>query len=314
MNTKLAIRDWHWEITGKCNLKCLYCILGDRSNYEMTTEEAFDAISSIVKLGGKRLFITGGEPLMREDLCAIIKRSYNSGLAVSLITNGTKINKKFLKETSGCIQTMAISIDGHSQIQNKIRGAGVYDRCVSAVKLILGFGIDVSVYATIHTLNENHIGKLAEEMILLGIKNFHFNEINPEGRARKNKDLLLIPKKTEERAESILLQLQKSIEVESFTMNSDCLISPNAIYLKSDGTLFACTELALKSPNQSMANILRQNMKAVAESVNGYFAEIKFARNKCCYASFFSPGISMLLNKPQKCPIIRRIDDEPKFA
>lgn len=314
MKTKLAIRDWHWEITRKCNLKCLYCVLGGRSDYEMTTEEAFDAISGIVKLGGKRLFITGGEPLMREDLCAIIKRSYNSGLAVSIITNGTKISKKFLKDVRNYIQVMAVSIDGHSQIQDKIRGAGVYDRCISAIRLILDFGINISVYATIHALNENYISKLVEEMIFLGVRNFHFNEINQEGRARKNKDLLLAPKKTVGRAKSILLQLQKSIEVESFIMNSDCSISPDTVYLKSDGTLFACAELALKLPNQNMANILRQDMKTVAESVNNYFAEIKFPRNKCCYASFSSQGISMFLNEPKRCPIIRRISNEPKSA
>lgn len=258
MNIKLAIRDWHWEITKKCNLKCLHCILGNRSNYEMTTEEAFDAISSIVKLGGKRLFITGGEPLMREDLCAIIKRSCDSGLTVSLITNGTKVSKKFLKNIEGCVQVIAISIDGHSRIQDKIRGSGVYDRCVSAIELILGFGINVSVYVTIHALNENCVSKLVKEIIILGVKNFHFNEINSEGRARKNKNLLLTPKKTAERADLMLLQLQKMIEVESFAVNSKCSISPDIVYLKSDGTLFACTELAFKSPNQKMANILRQ--------------------------------------------------------
>lgn len=278
MNTKFAIRNWHWEITKKCNLKCLHCILGDRSDYEMTTEEAFDAIFSIVKLGGKRLFITGGEPLMRDDLCAIIKMAHNSGLSTSLITNGTKISKPFLENIGSCIQNISISIDGHPQVQDKIRGKGVYNKCVSAIELISNYGIDISVYATIHALNENFIDTFAEKMILLGVRSFYFNEINLEGRAQKNKDLLLTPRKTAGRADSVLLQLQKTIEVESFAVSSDCLISTNTVYMRSDGTLFACTELAFKSPRQSMGNILRQNTKDVEGGGRQLFCQNKMQK------------------------------------
>ncbi len=315
MNTKLAIWDWHWEITKRCNLSCLHCILGDHSDYEMTTKEAFNAISSIVKLGGKRLFITGGEPLMRDDLCLIIREAHYLGLVVYLITNGTMINKLFLENVGRYIRSIAVSIEGHQQVQDKIRGRGIYNKCVSAIELISDFNIDVSVYTTIHALNENSIGVFIEKMIPLGVNNFHFNEINPEGRAQKNKKLLLSPKKTTDRADSILLQLQKVIEIERFGINSDCLISPDTVYLQSNGTLFACVELAFKSPFQRMANILKQNTREMEEWVGYFFSKIKRPEcGKCCYTSFFSPGINICLNEQKRCPLIRRIDYESTFA
>ena len=46
MERELAVRDWHWEITKDCNLKCLHCILGGRGGQELTTQE------SLIALGG----------------------------------------------------------------------------------------------------------------------------------------------------------------------------------------------------------------------------------------------------------------------
>lgn len=301
MSAELAILDWHWEITKRCNLKCLHCIIGDCSDYEMTTDEAFVAISSIVKLGGKRLFITGGEPLMRKDICSIIERAFSAGLVVSLITNGTKIDKTFLKNVGRCIQNIAISVDGHSQIQDKIRGYGVYEKCVSVLRLISEFNIDTAVYTTINSLNEAVINELLKRMIAVGVRNFHFNEINPEGRAQENKYLLLSPKTTEDRAKLILSQLKKIIEVESFELSTTCSILPSTVYLRADGNIYACVELAFKRPSSSIANILRQDIDMIKKRVEKFFLSINLPQNNfCCYSSFTAPGISINLNEERK--------------
>lgn len=315
MSTELAILDWHWEITKRCNLKCLHCILGDCSDYEMTTEEAFVAISSIVKLGGKRLFITGGEPLMRTDICSIIEKAFNAGLVVSLITNGMKIDKTFLENVGRYIQNIAVSIDGYSRIQDKIRGLGVYDKCVSALRLIIDFGIDASVYTTIHALNETAIEKVLEKLIAVGVRNFHFNEINSEGRAKENRYLLLPQKTTEDKASLILSQLKNIIEIEGFDVNTGCSISPSTVYLQSDGTMYACVELAFKIPFSGMANILRQDIEIIKKRVEKFFLSFNRSQNNiCCYSSFLASGISINLNEKNECPIIRRINNAPESA
>ena len=315
MSVEFAILDWHWEITKRCNLKCLHCILDDCSDYEMSTEETFVTISNIVNLGGKRLFITGGEPLMRKDICSIIKKAFNAGLVVSIITNGTKIDKVFLKNVGRYIQNIAISIDGHSQVQDKIRGIGVYDKCVFTLKLVEDFGINASVYTTIHALNETLIEKFMEKMIATGVRSFHFNEINPEGRAQKNKYLLLPPKTTEDKAILILSQLKKIIEIENFDANTGCSISPSTVYLRADGAIYACVELAFKRPSSNMANILRQDIEMIKKRVEKFFLSINQPQNNfCCYTSFTAPGISINFNEDRKCPIIRRIDNEFEYT
>lgn len=309
MDIKLTIRDWHWEITKRCNLKCLHCLIGDRSGYELTTTEALNAISSIVKLGGKKLLITGGEPLVRNDLYLIIKEAYLSGLNLGLITNGTMIDAFFLKEAGKYIQNMAVSIDGPKQIHDRIRGKGVYDKSIAAIRQIMDYGIDVSVYAIIHSLNENLIDVFVEDLVLIGVKSFHFNEINPEGRSLENKSLLLDLKKTDDRTSSILFQLQKIVKIERFEINSGCSISPSSVYLQSDGSVYACVELAFNLPSQKISHIFDENIE---KKVNSFFSKALHHRDdKCRYISFNSPGISINLNELRECPVIRRIDNEP---
>lgn len=116
MERELAVRDWHWEITKGCNLKCLHCILGGCGGQEMTTQDSLRAISHIVQLGGKTLRLTGGEPLMRKDLGLIIQEAHASGLGLDLITNGTMLDDGFLRKYGRYIKHMAISIDGQKKV------------------------------------------------------------------------------------------------------------------------------------------------------------------------------------------------------
>lgn len=312
MKNMLAVRDWHWEITKDCNLKCLHCIIGDRRSYELTTQESLEAISRIVQLGGKNLRLTGGEPLMRKDLDLIIREAHASGLGLDLITNGTMLGDDFLRKYGRYISHMAISIDGQKQTHNHIRGKGSYEKSMVAIQKIMDFGIDLSVYTTVHSLNENAIDAIVEEFISTGIRSFHFSEINMEGRASQNRHLLLEPKKTTDRLKLLLSQLGKSIDIGEISPDSNCSISSNSVYLQSDGKIYACVEMASKESEQIIAHILES--KAKGKIARFFLKESKRKPIKCRYSLFSMPGISILLNEPKECPLVRRIDNEQSSA
>ncbi len=82
------------SVTKRCNLKCIYCHgEGDiQSNErEMTSEEAKRIVEVAASLGVRRIKITGGEPLLREDICEIIShfKSIPGIEEISMTTNGT---------------------------------------------------------------------------------------------------------------------------------------------------------------------------------------------------------------------------------
>ncbi|MGC9103489.1 MAG: radical SAM protein [Candidatus Methanodesulfokora sp.] len=75
------LRDLFIYITNACNLRCRHCLYAS-SAYpnELTTEELKEIINDFVSLGGETFIISGGEPLLRRDLPAILAYSYNKGL------------------------------------------------------------------------------------------------------------------------------------------------------------------------------------------------------------------------------------------
>jgi len=89
------------SITQRCNLRCDYChkegeeitSCSRGTAEEMTIEEIVRIAKIAVSLDISRIKLTGGEPLMRKDLCEIIKEIATiPGLKdLSLTTNGTML-------------------------------------------------------------------------------------------------------------------------------------------------------------------------------------------------------------------------------
>lgn len=73
-----------------CNLRCSYCDTKysyDNAKYtEMTVDEVYD---KVYKLGCERITLTGGEPLIHEDVDKLVDRLTSDGFEVNIETNGS---------------------------------------------------------------------------------------------------------------------------------------------------------------------------------------------------------------------------------
>lgn len=309
MKEKLPIKSWDWEITRQCNLNCLHCILGNTTlQHEQNTAEALNTITTIARLGGEILRITGGEPLMRKDIGLILKKASDCNLQVEVITNGLMIDDNFLQKFGKHIQHIAVSIDGQENSHNYIRGEGTFKKSLASLDIIMNYAIDVSVSITLHTLNESQIGKLIRELALRGVRRFHLNEINCEGNVHKDSLLLLSDMHPNERFADIFSQLQKYVEIDNCNVAKDtgCTISPDSLYLGCNGALYACAELALITPEQKIGYIFEDNIR---EKVHVFFDEMHSRiPKKCRYYSFSIPGINICLNlQNTTCPLIKEV-------
>ncbi|MDI6888082.1 MAG: GTP 3',8-cyclase MoaA [Methanocellales archaeon] len=82
------------SVTQRCNLRCFYCHNEGQnsSKGEMSPAE----IEKIVEIGGKvgieKLKLTGGEPLLRDDICEVIRRASNYMKEISMTTNGALLD------------------------------------------------------------------------------------------------------------------------------------------------------------------------------------------------------------------------------
>ena len=115
-NPKTKITYLRISITDRCNLKCFYCRPEDQEFIPreeiLSYEEMTRFVKALLKFGLKSVRITGGEPLLRQDLHKFIKMIADIGIEdISLTTNGITLKKhaKQLKEAG--LKRLNISID-----------------------------------------------------------------------------------------------------------------------------------------------------------------------------------------------------------
>ncbi|MEE8167631.1 MAG: GTP 3',8-cyclase MoaA [Candidatus Hydrothermarchaeales archaeon] len=104
------------SVTHRCNLNCLYCHregVSDNSREEMTPEEIVRVTSILAKYGMSKVKITGGEPLLRSDICEIVDGiSGVDGIEeVSMTTNGVYLAGYASKLKDSGLKRVNVSLD-----------------------------------------------------------------------------------------------------------------------------------------------------------------------------------------------------------
>jgi cyclic pyranopterin phosphate synthase len=115
------LRDLRISVTDRCNFRCVYCmpkeVFGREYRFlprrELLTFEEIERVSRVfVSLGVQKLRITGGEPLLRRDLEALIGRLAGLGdLDVTLTTNGALLAQKAQALAEAGLTRVTVSLD-----------------------------------------------------------------------------------------------------------------------------------------------------------------------------------------------------------
>ena len=152
------------EVTARCNLRCVHCYMGhDGPADGMSTAQVMGLIDQIVAAGCLWLTITGGEPLVRQDLPDIYLYAKQKGLLITLFTNGTLITPRFadlLAEWPPL--AVEISLYGMTAATyERVTGvAGSYERCIRGIELLRQRDIPLKLKTTAMTLNRHELEKM----------------------------------------------------------------------------------------------------------------------------------------------------------
>ena len=107
-----------FSLTDRCNLNCLYCAPLDRSQFlshreVLTYEEIIRTVSLFVKLGIKKLRLTGGEPLIKKNIVWLIRmlKAIRGLDEIALTTNGVYLKELACSLKDAGLDRLNISID-----------------------------------------------------------------------------------------------------------------------------------------------------------------------------------------------------------
>jgi radical SAM protein with 4Fe4S-binding SPASM domain len=191
-----------WNVTRSCNLACSHCYLPAAAGKatcpassfnELTTREAFLLIDRISLVNPEvMLILSGGEPLLREDLFELSTYATGKGMMVVLGSNGLLIDDAAAKKMrqSG-VSGISISLDSVGpEIHDSVRScAGAWEKAVAAIRRCRDAGLAVQINAVVTTKNYNEMPALISFSRSLGAKVFSPFFLVCTGRGEKLTDL-----------------------------------------------------------------------------------------------------------------------------
>ncbi len=125
------------SVTKRCNLNCTYCGADcSGKDYELTAEQIEKIVRIFARFGIDKVRLTGGEPLLRQDICNIAKRisSIKGIRKLALTTNGIRLKEFALPLKEAGITAINISLDTTDKEQfKKITGTDALERVFEGI-------------------------------------------------------------------------------------------------------------------------------------------------------------------------------------
>ncbi len=181
-----------WEITRRCNLRCIHCRssseLEVKEHPDFSTEEAKRIIDDISDYAKPVVVLSGGEPLLRDDVFEIARRGTEKGLRMCLATNGTLVNDDIcIKIKDSGIKIVSLSLDGSTkEVHDNFRSQpGAFDGTINAAKLFRKHSIEFIINSSFTKRNQEEIPRVYRLAKELGATAWYMFMIVPTGRGEE---------------------------------------------------------------------------------------------------------------------------------
>ena len=181
-----------WNLVRRCNLTCKHCysISADKDfKGELSTTETFRVMDDLKGFRVPVLILSGGEPLLRQDIFDIARRAKTMGFYVGLSSNGTLVNETNVKAIADVgFDYVGISLDGLRETHDRFRRKeGAFDAALNGVRLCRDAGAKVGIRFTLTQDNAHDFPALLDLMETENIAKFYLSHLNYAGRGNKNK-------------------------------------------------------------------------------------------------------------------------------
>ena len=212
------------EVTHRCPLHCLYCsnpLEMQRKEAELPTEDWVRVMREAAALGTLHLHLTGGEPLARPDLAALVAAGRDAGLYVNMITSGVGLTEERLASlVEAGLEHLQLSFQDLDEVSaNHIAGTRAHALKLALIPVIRKFPIALTINLVVHRMNLDRLEdfiRLAEDFAPDRLEIAH---VQYYGWALKNRGLLMPTAEQVERSTPIIeaakLRLKGRIHLEA---------------------------------------------------------------------------------------------------
>ncbi len=188
------------QITSACQCDCLHCSAARHrrpGEAELTTEEAKALIRQSQALGVVNIVFTGGEPLLRQDICELITAVDQDEAIATMFSNGLMLSAdRIARLQEAGLFSLMVSLDHPDPAQHDRmrRSPGCWQRAVAGINRCLEAGLlcGISTYATPQRLRGGEVMAMVELGRRLGVPEITIFDVVPTGRLLREEERALL--------------------------------------------------------------------------------------------------------------------------
>ncbi|SRR5665647_92404 len=205
------------EVTYRCPLHCAFCYnptdYDKHTQNELTTEQWLQVLRDARKMGALQLGISGGEPLLRDDIEDLVAEAGQLGYYSNLITSGVGLTEKRIAEFKrGGLDHIQLSMhDITKEINNFITDTNTFALKHKVAAMIKGHGYPMVLNVVIHRYNIGHIKEILEMAEDLGADYVELANTQYYGWSLVNRSQLMPTKEQIDHAEKVTNEFRAKI-------------------------------------------------------------------------------------------------------
>jgi PqqA peptide cyclase len=204
------------ELTYRCPLHCVFCYNPTEfanSGAELDTAQWLRVLREARALGAVQLGLSGGEPLVREDLEAIVAAAHELGYYINLITSGIGMTEPRIRalKDAGLDHIQLSFQDSTREMNDFLSSTRTFELKAKVAALIRKYDYPMVLNVVLHRLNIDHVGEILTMAEALGADYVELANTQYYGWAWLNREQLLPSRAQLERAEETTQRFRECV-------------------------------------------------------------------------------------------------------
>jgi pyrroloquinoline quinone biosynthesis protein E len=182
-----------------------------RTGPELKTEDWLRVLREARALGAVQLGLSGGEPLVRDDLEEIVGAAHDLGFYTNLITSGVGLNEPRLQglKAAGLDHIQLSFQDSTKEMNDFLSSTRTFELKSKVAALIKKYDYPMVLNVVLHRLNIDHVEEILKMAQSMGADYVELANTQYYGWAFKNRDRLLPSREQLARAEETMRRFRE---------------------------------------------------------------------------------------------------------
>jgi pyrroloquinoline quinone biosynthesis protein E len=267
------------ELTYRCPLHCAFCYNPTdfaRTTHELSTDDWLRVLREARALGSVQLGLSGGEPLMRDDVEVIVAEAHKLGFYTNLVTSGVGLNETRIRalKDAGLDHIQLSFQDSTREMNDFLSSTRTFELKSKVAALIKAHGYPMVLNVVLHRLNIDHVAEILDMAERMNADYVELANTQYYGWAWHNREQLMPSRSQVERAEQVTNDFRRRVgeRIRVYFVVPDyfenrpkpCMNGLGSIFLtiSPDGTALPC-HAARMLPGMDFPNVRTASVAAI---------------------------------------------------